>query len=61
MISGWKTLVSVIGIVAGGLVQVCNGLLAEVIDANAVYQGLLIILGAFGIYGVAHKVEKNKP
>ena len=56
--SGWKTWVAVAVAFAGGVVKLGQSLLAEPLDANGAYEGLLMIVAAFGLLGIGHKIEK---
>jgi hypothetical protein len=60
MMTGWKTWVATIGAIATGVVRSAQALIADPFDANALYEGLCIILAGFGFVGIGHKIEKLK-
>jgi len=48
---GWKTWMAVAGMVILGIVDILNG---------AAESGITKIVGALGLVGIGHKVEKQK-
>jgi ABC-type uncharacterized transport system permease subunit len=58
---GWKTWLATIGAIITGLGLIISGLLSDLIDGNKIWEGILVILAAFGIgLGLGHKIEKIK-
>lgn len=57
---GWKVWAAALGLAATGLGMVISGLLAEVIDAEKIKEGVLMIIAAVGMIGIGHKIEKVK-
>ena len=56
--SGWKTWLSVIGGICGGIILIIKGLLAVPMDFMSIGEGVLVILAAFGIGGIGHKIDR---
>ena len=57
--SGWKTWLATLGAVFTGLGMIIAGLLSDPVDVDKIWQGILVILAAFGIgLGLGHKIEK---
>lgn len=56
---GWKTWLATIGAIFTGLAMIIAGFLSDPIDVNKIWEGILVILAAFGIgLGLGHKIEK---
>ena len=57
--SGWKTWLATIGAILAGLGLVITGVLSDPIDVAKIWEGILVILAAFGIgLGLGHKLDK---
>jgi hypothetical protein len=60
MMSGWKTWVSSIMGIAGGIGRMCAAILSDPVDAQGFWEGFLVLCGSFGIIGIGHKIEKSR-
>jgi hypothetical protein len=59
MMGGWKTWAATIVTICTGVVMLGGGVLADPIDVDMIWKGILVIAGAFGIgLGLGHKIEK---
>jgi len=59
MMSGWKTWVGGLGMIATGIGTVIGGILAEPLDWAAVEKGIALIAGGIAVLGIGHKIEKS--
>ena len=56
---GWKTWASAVGAFCTGVTMIADGLTSDPIDANKIYQGIMMCVGALGIVGIGHKIDKS--
>lgn len=56
--TGWKSKVSGVGAILGGLALIIKGITGDSFDWNSIQNGFAGIVGGFGILGIAHKIEK---
>ena len=60
MMRGWKTWVAAIGAAATGVSMIAAGVVAEPVNPDMIWQGVMTISGALAIVGIGHKIEKSK-
>lgn len=57
--TGWKSKLSGVGIILGGLALVIKGVTADGFDFDSVKQGIAAVLAGLAILGIAHKLDKG--
>jgi len=56
--TGWKTKAGSLGIFLTGVVMIIEGVVADVVNPDKMYQGVMVCFGALTALGIGHKVEK---
>ena len=58
--TGWKTKLGSAGILFTGFAMIIEGLVAEVVNPDKMYQGVMVCFGALTALGIGHKIEKSR-
>ncbi|MHA2068294.1 MAG: hypothetical protein ACXABY_28360 [Candidatus Thorarchaeota archaeon] len=59
-LDGYKTYIAGVGMICTGIGMVCTALVAEYFDAEAVWEGVTVIAGGFGMMGFRHALTKKE-
>jgi len=58
--TGWKTWVAAIGLIASGVGMIATGFVADPMDFELIVAGWGSIMAGLALVGIGHKIEKTK-